>query len=259
MGFDLGGISSFIFKWLTSFMFWGVVLFAILMVMFGSLIIRKRKKLIYPAIELTDLGAGKIGFKTHKAGWFKTRTILFGLFDYGGEDVLRLQDKRQIQNASSEDFHDINGKRGLLIIRKSDDPRILVPVNRAGTSDKYKVLEGGILARMSKEEKKKADFIPVKGMKVTNLNLLTEIAPADYRDASVKLITSTEKETRGKWEKLAPLLVFGTMGIVFMITIILIVQMVKQGQTEAKDLILQAGRDAVKCGANVIQSTGSAP
>lgn len=227
--FDFSGLSSFLFKWLSSFIFWGIALVLILVVVFGSLVIRKRRKLIYPAIELTDLGAGKIGFKSYKAGWFKTKTMLFGLFDYGGEDILRLKDGRTIQNASSEDFHEINGRRGLLVVRKSDDPAILVPVNKAGVSNKYKNQDGTL--------------IPVKNMNVTNLNLLTEIAPADYRDASVKIISNTEKETRSKWEKLAPYLVFGTMAIVFMITIILIVQMVKQGQAEAKDLILQLARE----------------
>ena len=104
MAFDWGGISNVIFEWLTSFLFWGAVLVLILIVTFGSLAIRKRRKLIYPCIELTDLGAGKIGFKSYKAGWFKSKTIFFGLFDYGGEDILRLKDKRVVQNASSEDF-----------------------------------------------------------------------------------------------------------------------------------------------------------
>lgn len=234
MGFDLSGVSTFLWSWLTSFVFWGILLVAILIVVFGSLWVRKKRKLIYPAVELTDLGAGKIGFKSMKAGWFKTKSVFFGLYDYGGEDVLRMKDGRIVQNASSEDFHEINGKRGLIVIRKSDDPAILLPVNKVGTSDKYSV-EG--------EEIKKLDkIVPITTMQLTNPRLLLEIASADYRDASSKIVFDAEKETRDKWERLTPILVFGTMAIVFLITIILIVQMVKQGQAESKNLILEAGR-----------------
>jgi|TARA_Y100000310_G_scaffold3308_1_gene4228 hypothetical protein len=251
MPFDFGGLSAVAWKWLTSFVFWGIGLVLVLLVVFGSLVVRKKKKLIYPAIELTDLGAGKIGFTRHKAGWFKTRTIFFGLFDYGGEDILKLKDGRVIQSASSEDFHDIDGKRGLLITRKSDDPAILVPINKAGTSDNYEGKDKKLVKRFLDlvkkpitpvERKEDPKFTPVKAMELINPKLLLEIAPADYRDASSKIVFDAEKETRDKWEKLTPLLVFGTMAIVFLITIILIVQMVKQGQTESKDLILEAGR-----------------
>lgn len=243
MAFDLGGISTTFFGFLTSFLFWGAVLIIVLVVVWGSLVIRRKRKLVYPAIELTDLGNGKIGFKSHKAGWFKTKTLLFGLLDYGGEDILRLKDKRVVQNASSEDFHDINGKRGLLIMRKSDDPAILVPINKAGTTSSYykdPIMKDG--KPTGKFRLKPKALEAIKKMDVVNLELLLEIAPADYRDASVKIISATEKETQAKWEKLMPILVFGTMAIVFMITIILIVQMVKQGQTQAKDLILEAGK-----------------
>jgi hypothetical protein len=265
MAFDLAGVSGVAFSWLTSFMFWGIALFLVLLVTVGSLIIRKKRKLIYPAIELTDLGAGKIGFKTHRAGWFKTKTMFFGMFDYGGEDILRLKDGRQVQDASSEDFHDIDGKRGLLVIRKSDDPAILVPVNKAGTTNNYKKEEifkkdkNGNLVGTGKYRLVPIPVTAVKKMEVTNAHLLAEIAPADYRDASVKIVNNTEKETQGKWEKLAPILVFGTMAIVFMITIILIVQMVKQGQTEAKNLLLEAGKVVLEASKNTIQASASAP
>lgn len=249
MAFDWGGFAGIAFKWLSSFLFWGILLFLFVVTVLGSLYIRKRRKLIYPAIELTDLGAGKIGFKSHKAGWFKTKTIFFGLYDFGGEDVLMLKDGRVVQAGSSEDFHDINGKRGLLVIRKSDDPSILLPINKAGTSDKYVkknvTIKGNIISKflgLRELKKENEDLASVKKMGVVNPELLTEIAPADYRDASVKIINSSEKETRAKWEKLAPYVLFGTMAITFMITIILIVQMVKHGQTEAKDLILEVAR-----------------
>lgn len=243
MAFDASAISSGFLTIFSSLFFWLGVILVLVISTFGYLFMRKRKKLIYPLVVLTDLGAGKIGAKIRLkrgAGWFKKKSMFFGLFDFGGEDILRTWDKREIQNASSEDFHDINGRRGIICIRKSDDPSILLPVNKAGTSNRYEI-KGGIL-------------VPVKNLKVINIELLNEIAPADYRDASSKIIDNAEKETMSKWEKLAPYVVFGFLGIIFLVCIIFIVQMVQHGQAEAKDLVLKAGQMAVDNARNTVTS-----
>lgn len=244
MAINLGDFQTGILSLFTTFWIWGLIIFLFLVATIGFLLLRKRKKLMYPAIELTDLGAGKIGFKRSKAGWFKSKTILFGLLDWSGEEIMKLKDGRKVQDVSSEDFHDIDGRRGLLIIRKPEDPKILLPINKAGVTSYYKKEE--ILDRHGRGTGKyrivAQDLKPVKGMKVLNEKLLLEIAPADYRDASAKIVFDAEKETMAKWEKIAPYVVFGAMGMIFLVTIILIVQMVKQGQTNAKDLILEAGR-----------------
>lgn len=246
MSFDLSGISNGILGMLTSFMFWGGVLVVLLSATIGYLLLRKGKKLIYPLIILTDLGAGKMGINARLkkgAGWFKKKTFFFGLYDYGGEDVLRTWDKREVQNASSEDFHDINGKRGLVVVRKSDDPAILLPINKAGTTNKY-------------QSGKDGDLIPVKSMKITNIDLLSQIAPADYRDASTKIIENDTKETMSKWEKVLPFIAMGGLAIIVLICIIFIVQMVKTSQDQAKDLILEAGRLVLDVSKNV-QTSGA--
>lgn len=245
MDFDTSAISGGILSMTSSFIFWGAVLIVLLIGVFGFLILRQRKKLIYPIIILTDLGAGKIGAKirTKKgAGWFKKKSMFFGLFDFGGEDILRTWDKREIQNASSEDFHDINGKRGLICVRKSDDPAILLPVNKVGTSNKYEIGNEG-------------ELIPIKNMKITNIELLNQIAPADYRDASSKIIDNASKETMGKWEKIMPFIAIGGLAIIVLICIIFIVQMVKTSQDQAKDLILEAGKIVVESSKNIKSSS----
>jgi len=145
-----------------------------------------------------------MGIKEFKAGWFKTKS-LFNLYDYGGEEILKLNDGRKVQNASSEDFHEIKGKRGLIIIRKPDDPLVLLPISK---------------------------------MELKNRSLMMEIASADFRDTSVQIITGSERETLSKFEKYIPFVMIGFMGIIFLISIILIVQMVKSGQTQSNDLLL---------------------
>jgi hypothetical protein len=188
--------------------------------------IRRKRKFRYTVLELTDLGSGKMGIQTTVGGWFKSKKILFGYWDLAGEEKLEVKDKRIIQDASSEDFHEINGRRGIVVYRSPTDPMILLPISK---------------------------------MHVENEELLLEIAPSDYRDASVNIIERTQNETLSKWEKMAPYVTFGFMGIIFFISIILIVQMVKHGQAEASKLILDAGKLAVEAGTHAVVPTGGAP
>lgn len=210
LGLDTSGFNAFFFQLLSSFLFWGILAFAFVVVTIGILYFRKKRKLQFPTHILTDLGGGKLGIDTKKkSGWFKHKTALFGLYDYGGEECLKTADGRVILDASSEDFQDINGRRGIIVIRSSQDPRILVPVSK---------------------------------MKVSNGNLLTDIAPATYREASVSIIKQAERETADKMEKIVQWVIFGGVIIFALIGVILITQMVKNGQAEAGKVLLEAGR-----------------
>jgi len=216
----LSGAGGLFLTWMTTGLFWMVLVVLMLIATWGSLLIRKKRKLRYPTLVLSDLGNGKMGVEITRSGWFKSHITLFGLWDYGKEEYLRLKDGRKIQSGSSVDFHDINGKRGLVCKRKSDDNLIVVPIDK---------------------------------MKVINRDLLARIAPADFREASVDIIKQAERETRGRMEQIMQWILFAGLIIFAMISIILITQMVQRGQAEAKDLILKAG----KCGINYIQ--GSSP
>jgi uncharacterized membrane protein len=223
--YDTGSISSTLMTWLTSFVFWFIVLTVVLVFSFVMLKVRRNKKLKIRVVEIIDLGNGKIAINSGlKAGWFKSKKTLFGLFDYGGEDVCECADGRLILEGSSEDYHDINGVRGLMVRRKSDDPKILVPISKFELDD------------VSQE-------------------MIMSIAPADFRDASGKIIARTDNEMQGKMEKYLPWISLMVVSIVMLICIILIVQMVKQGQTEAKNLILEAGRMTLESGKNAVAST----
>lgn len=209
-GLDTSSFTSMLFKLFSSFFFWFIALIAFVITVIGGLWFRKKRKLRFPTYVLTDLGKGKMGIETKlKCGWFKHRVTLFGLYDYGGEEILKTSDGRQIIDASSEDFQEINGVRGIVCIRSPEDPRILIPVTK---------------------------------MSVKNGELINEIAPASFRETAVNIIKQTEKETSDKWEKITQWIIFGGVIIFALISIILIVQMVKNGQSEAKDLILEAGR-----------------
>jgi len=226
MAFDYAGLINVGFSWLRSFLFWGVTLFFFIVVVFGSLVIKKRRKLKFPVLEQTDLGNGKVGLIKLKGGWFKNKNLLFGLWDYGDIDIFKVKDGRVVEEASSEDYHDIFGKRGLIVHRKGDDPVVLIPITKLNLDPESK-------------------------------NAIMSIAPADFRDTSNKIMKNAENETKSKLEKFLPYLVFGSIGIVFLICIILIVQMVKNSQLEASKLILEAGK--VKAQQVVTTATSGAP
>ena len=201
--------TGLIMKLLLSPLIWFVIIFGLIFVAFGILYVRKKKKLNIPCLIFTDLGSGKQGIEITKAGWFKSKSIILGLLDISGEQIMRIKDGRKVQGGSSIDFHEIKGKRGLLLKRKDDDPKVLVPLTR---------------------------------METTNLELIAAIAPADFRDASNDILRSSEKEMKSKWEQYLPAMLIGGTIIFALVAIIIITQMVKNGQAEAADLIREAGR-----------------
>jgi hypothetical protein len=76
---------------------------------------------------------------------------------------------------------------------------------------------------------------------VRKKELLADIAPADYTDAAIDIINDAVAETTDWKDKMIQ---FGSWALVVvfsLIAIIIIANMVKNGQAEAKDLILQAG------------------
>ena len=209
------GVGGIAWSWASSSIFWIAILGTGLILLFGMLYIRKQKRLSIPVIEISNLGGGKAGIKYSKAGWFKSRS-LFGLIDYAGEQQIKMKDGRTIQLGSSEDFHDINGKRGLLIQRKSDDPNILLPLNQAQCGQ-LDIEEGSL----------------IKNVKLTNPNLIMSIAPADYRDTAVKLNEQAERETMSKFMQYAPIIGGFIMVLVLLIVVILVIQFAKSSMAES--------------------------
>lgn len=209
--------------WFVTIVFWLMIGGGFIIFVVGCLYIRKKRKLIYPVIEITDLGGGKVGMRNTKAGWFKSETIFFGLIEKGGEDKLKLKDGREIQNASSSDFHDINGKRGILIQRKPDDPRVLLPIEKSHFINKVKVIKDLTTGKVIKK-------VMLDG---ESIEILNKIAPADFRDTSSKIMQQAEQETMSKFNQfLQQFMPFIMMGV-FVIALIFIIQYAKYTQTEA--------------------------
>ena len=193
----------------SSWVTWILIVFAIVGVTFGSLYMKKKGKFVFPAVIFTDNGNGKVGLRFTRAGWFKSKKILGGLMDVSGERRLEVKDGRIVQQGSSTDFHEVGFKTALLLQEKPDDPKILTPLNQV--------------------------FLDKNSDK-----MLMQIAPADFRDACSKIISDAEKESLSKWETLAQVLVFGFVGMVLFISIILTIQYAKSTQADANAVYKEA-------------------
>lgn len=208
-GIDVGLIT----KLVLSPLIWIAVIFLMGLAGLGGLWIRKQKKLQYTCVVLRNTGNGKIDMKTMKAGWFKTNSMLGGLWDYGMEEELRTGGWRKpvdkIQGGSTIDFHEINGKRGLICRRKDDDPKILVPLTR---------------------------------MEVENDVLLASIASVDLRDAAVNIIKRAEKETRNRTAEIVQWIIMGGVIILALVVIIMSYQFVQRAQADAWARLIEAGK-----------------
>jgi len=216
-GMDLGGIGVTVFGWFSSILTWAILLLGCFFVFVFVLMIRQKLRFKYPCLEIVGLGQGKVSIEITKAGWFKKNRNFFGLIETGGEQELICKDnKRKIFCASSVDYHEINGKRGLICKRKDDDPEVLVPLD---------------------------------SVEVSNLKLLTRIAPADYRDAAVDILEEKRKETMTWMEKNAPLIItIGTFA--FGIIALIIIFNFAKGESSA----WREYAEAVRTGSKIITS-----
>lgn len=201
IGGSMSGIASSFWGWTTSSVFWvGIVLLLVLLVIFFYLFMSRRGKLKYSCLEILRYGNGKIGINHHKAGPFHTHTYANGFIDYGKEILYKTLDGRIIQQAKTSHLHDVMGKKGWICIRKSGDAKILVPV----------------------------DKIYIKG-----LDLLMDIAPGDYRDASSKIVESATKETMSWVDKYLPYILIGALLIGIIISQVISMQMINNAQEKA--------------------------
>jgi hypothetical protein len=180
-------------NWAKSGLFWtigGIIVLFIIFYFYAFM--SRRSKLKYNCLEVIRFGNGKVGVNLVKAGVFKRKRAFFGLIDHGMENCFKVADGREIEQARTSFLHDIFGKKGFWLVRKANDPKILVPVRRVD---------------------------------VRNLELLMEIAPADYREAGVRLFREAQKETSSTWEKILPYIAIGLIVILCIITVIINQQM----------------------------------
>ena len=187
---------------------WIVIIFGLALMGVGSLWLRKRKKLEYATLILSQVGDRKQSVQLTKSGWFKTNWIL-KLWDYGTEEKIRTADGRIIYGLTREDMHFFKGGRAIICMEKGDDKIVLVPIKYIDLDEKSQ-------------------------------RMVMAVAPVDLRDVSSQIIAKNAKELKSNMLQYAQIAIFVGLIIFSIIGIILITQMVNNGQAEAKDLILQS-------------------
>jgi len=208
LAFDLSTVGPMVLQYAINPLIWFGILVFFLVAMFGFLNWRKAKILKYPTIEIVDLGKGKFSLNILKSGFFGKRWMFNGLITTG-DRCLRIATGEIIYYFGTEDFQEVNNQRGVVCFRNPLQQNILVPISKVDIDEEGRML-------------------------------LAKIAPADYRDVAVDIFRETVKET-GDWKE--KLLLFGSIALVVifaLISVIIIAQMVKQGQDSASKLILQA-------------------
>lgn len=207
---------------------WGAVALIVLVVAFLIFYVMKKRRLKFPVYEISNIGNGKISLFKTKAGWFGRTKYLFKLIDWGKDKQMETKEGKIIMGADTRDFHDIEGYRGYFCYRKSDDPRVLVAV------DKFDIDE------------------------LSN-SILGSIAPARIRSEAVDIVKETAQETRSSWEAWAPYVALGAIVIFLIVGMIFASQTFQHAIDTASQMINEAQQlhQSAINSANVVQ--GVAP
>jgi len=224
------GIIRMLYAWIVNPLIWIVLIMFTLLVSFGILWLRRKRRLVFPTIEIVDLGNKKFGLNNLKAGWFGRKKYLFRLIDRG-EEILETQYGDEVLDFSTEDYQEVNGKRGVVCYRDPLNQKILVPINQ---------------------------------LEIKNKQLLAEIPPASYIDTVIDLVKDSEKETRDMTNQIVQWVMFGLIVIFALVSIIVIVNYAKSSIQEANDLVLSAGQTCLSSAkavcsdiANIAVNSGS--
>lgn len=206
-----GSIATNLVHTITSAFFWFfVIVLVAFCIILGILFTRRAGKYAWQVFIYRDYGNGKAGFNTTRAGKFRRKKMFFNLIERGGEFAIECKDGCEIQDASDNDMHFINGKLGYVVYQKADDKRIYLPISKLNLDD------------ASKKQ------------------ILMQIAPADFRGSSKNIKTKNEQEMMQGIERWLPLIEIIAMGLFIFLSIIFIMQYANHAVDKAGELVMQA-------------------
>ncbi len=210
MAYNLGGMGGAIVSWGSSMLFWSIVALIIVAIFVGFLYVKKQFSYKFPVLEVVGVGQGKVMIEKSKCGWFKKKSMFFGLIETGGEQEMRVKaGNRKVQQVSSMDYQEMNGKRCLIVKRKDDDPNVLVPLS---------------------------------SFEISNEKLLAAIAPADYRDAAIDILDEKRKETLTWWDENKSTLLLAGVIIFALISLIIIFNFAKGESAAWRDAMTKVNQ-----------------
>ena len=186
----------------------------------------RNRHFVYNVLIVRDLGSGKPYITLTQGGYLPRNKVFFGLISKGGELQFETKNKFVVQNISDVDMCDINHKKGFICYQKPDDRKVLVPV---------KPLEFDELGKYS----------------------VAKIAPADLRDAAVRIKQANAAEMRADWEQYIPYIVLSLIAICFIIGLIFTIHFAQSSIQESWQHLTDARAvlDAARSTANAAPSS----
>lgn len=221
---------------LTSTIFWFSIVIVMIILGFAILLFMKHRKYVFPCFELLQLGTGKVVVNQTKCGWFKNKTMLFGLIDYGSHEVMKLKDGRKVFNFTTEDYHETGKrKRCLVVTSDQEDRRFVVPLGK---------------------------------FTLKNQEIFAELPPIEIQDACIDAFKQAEKEMKTIGEAIIQLAIIGFIVVGSLIAIVMVTRFAQNMVAEASKIAVQNSQicaevcsDAVVSGVERIlsQPSGVAP
>lgn len=217
---DTSAILMLIWDWAKNPLIWILAIILTIAFGIGGLWLRQRKKLVYPCAEIVDLGGSddnsisktSINFLGAKsAGWYGKKLRFFKLWDEG-EKVMRTKDGEIIEEFSEMDFQEVNGQRGIIFYR---DPnrRLLFPISK---------------------------------MKVSNKQVILDIAPATFTDTAVEIINAATEETKDQWQQIYQIAMWAAVILFSFLAILMVTRMISDAQDKADKTVLEAGKTCME-------------
>jgi hypothetical protein len=206
---DFSIIWEVVLQWMSTGFFWIVVVLGFLVLAVGIIFYRRWRTLKFTAFEFTVLESGNLVIEKSKAGWFGRKKFLRGWIDWGRVKQMKLKDKRIVHEFSVEDYHEFNGKRCILVTSHPEDKSMVVPISKVSIDEE-------------------------------SLDMLYQIAPADYREAAVREFEQATNEMKSKLERYLPYILLGGLVIFFIIGLLINNQITAKSIDSAKSILSQA-------------------
>lgn len=213
-----GSFTDVLIQFIINPLLWLLIIILIIIITLIVLKIRKKRAMKFTAIEYIEIGDNRIGKNILKCGWIGKNLYLRGLW-WTGRKVMRTSDMEEILNFSEEDFQVINGRKAVEFYRH--------PISR--------------------------HLVPLHKTRINGTELLADIPPAEYADASTDIIRNIRQETTDWRDKLIAYGIIAFIIVFALVSIILIIQFTNGQTDKAQALFEKAGASCLQSATNICQ------
>lgn len=200
---DLSSATKYLIQWIVNPLFWLLLIIVFVGGILLILKIRKWRNLTFQGIEVTEYGINT----GVKCGWFGINSYLRGLW-WSGRDVMKTKEGEEILEFSEEDFIEIDKGRGVVFYRDPQNRRLF----------------------------------PITRLRIEGKEFVAKVPPAEYVDAALGIIDEANIETTDWKDRLIQFGAWALVIVFSLVAIIVVVQMVKNGQDKSAKLITDAGQ-----------------